>query len=279
MLKLMRFISLLVATVLNFPPATASESPELVLGVFPYVSPGQLATFHTPLRDYLAISLKRPVTLVTAPDFNSFVERTSQGQYDIIITAPHLGRFAETHDGYNRLAQTGHFVQGIFLTRKDSGIQTIEDLRGKTVMIAQPISIIYQMAEHTLRENGLVPGESVTVLETRTHNNAMFAPLRSEADASVTGTLLWEVLGSDQKDQMRVIGTTEEAPGFMVMANKRLSTTDINRIKDLLFNFHKVAGSKPYFEATGYKQFVKIDDSIMKRLDPNTKILLKPAVP
>ncbi len=61
-------------------------------------------------------------------------------------------------------------------------------------MIAQRVSIIYQMAEHLLREKGLVPGESVTIVETRTHNNAMHAPLRGEADTSVTGTLLWRVL-------------------------------------------------------------------------------------
>jgi phosphonate transport system substrate-binding protein len=277
--KFLRCILFMSTLMLGSSPSMASENNELILGVFPYVSPGQLAAFHTPLKDYLAKSLHRPVTLVTAPDFDSFVERTSQGQYDIIITAPHLGRFAETHDGYKRLAQTGHFVQGIFLTRKDSGIRKIEDLRGKTVMIAQPISIIYQMAEHTLRKKGLVPGETVTILDTRTHNNAMYAPLRGEADASVTGTLLWQVIGKEQKDQMRVIGTTEEAPGFMVMANKRLPTRDIEKIKSLLLDFHNVAGSEPYFAATGYKKFVKIDDKVMKRLDPYTKILLKPAGP
>ena len=259
--------------------SVASENTELTLGIFPYVSPGQLVTFHTPLKDYLAKNLKRPVTLVTAPDFNSFFERTRQGQYDIIITAPNLGRFAETHDGYKRLAQTGHHIQAIFLTRKDSDIQKIEDLRGKTIMIAQPVSLLYQMAEHLIREKGLVPGESVTIIETRTHNNAMYAPLRGEADASATGTLLWQVLGQEQKDQMRVIGTTEEAPGFMVMANKRLSTKDINKIQDLLLNYHKVADGKRYFETTGYKQFIKIDDTVMKRLDPYTTILLKPAGP
>ena len=279
MARSLGFIPFLLALMLGSSSSMASEKTELTLGVFPYVSPGQLASFHTPLKDYLAESLQRPVALVTAPDFDKFVERTSQGQYDIIITAPHLGRFAETHDGYKRVAQTGHFVQGIFLARKDSNIQKIEDLRGKTVMIAQPISIIYQMAVHLLRQKGLVPGESVTVIETRTHNNAMYAPLRGEADASVTGTLLWQVLGEEQKDQMRVIGTTEEAPGFMVMANQRLSTKDINKIKDLLLNFHKVAGSAPYFEATGYKQFVNIDDTVMKSLDPYTEILLKPAGP
>ena len=277
MTRFFRFIPFLLALMLGSSTSVASENKELTLGVFPYVSAVQLAAFHTPLKDYLVKSLQRPVSLITAPDFDKFVERTSQDQYDIIITAPHLGRYAETHDGYKRLAQTGHFVQGIFLARKDSDIQKIEDLRGKSVMIAQPISIIYQMAVHLLRQKGLVPGESVTIIETRTHNNAMYAPLRNEADTSVTGTLLWQVLGEEQKDQMRVIGTTEEAPGFMVMANKRLSTKDINKIKDLLLNFHKVAGSEPYFEKTGYKQFVKIDDKVMKSLDPYTEILLKPA--
>jgi len=272
-------VSLALVLMLSSASATAHEKTQLTLGVFPYVSPVQLAAFHTPLKDYLAKSLQRPVSLVTAPDFDSFVERTREGQYDIIITAPHLGRLAETRDGYKRLAQTGHTSQGIFLARKDSDIHKIEDLRGKTVMIAQKVSIIYQMSEHLLREKGLVPGESVTIIETRTHNNAMHAPLRGEADASVTGTLLWRVLQDEQKDQMRVIGATEEAPGFMVMANQHLSKQDIEKIKNLLLDFHRLPGSEAYFSTTGYEKFEKIDDKVMKKLDPYTRILMNPAGP
>lgn len=278
MTGLMRFLLLVFVLVLG-PSALASEKSPLTLGVFPYVTPAQLAAFHTPLKDYLAKSLGRPVTLVTAPDFMSFVDRTREGQYDIIITAPHLGRLAETRDGYKRLAQTGHTSQGIFLARKDSNIHRIEDLRGKTVMIAQKISIIYQMAEHMLREKDLVPGESVTIIETRTHNNAMHAPLRGEADASVTGTLLWRVLKDEQKDQMRVIGTTEEAPGFMLMANSRLTNQDVEKIRKLLLDFHRVPGSEAYFSTTGYEKFDLIDDKVMKKLDPYTRVLTNPSGP
>jgi len=277
MASLIRFISVVLVLLLGPASAMASEKPPLILGVFPYVSPVQLAAFHTPLKDHLAKSLQRPISLVTAPDFDSFIERTRQGQYDIIITAPHLGRLAETRDGYKRLAQTGHVVQGIFLTRKDSNIRKIEDLRGKTVMIAQQVSLIYQMAEHLLREKGLVPGESVTIIETHTHNNAMHAPLRGEADASVTGTLLWRVLGEEQKDQMRVIGTTDEAPGFLLMANQRLPRQDVEKIKKILLDYHQVAGSEAYFSATGYEKFQKVDDKVMKRLDPYIRKFMNPA--
>lgn len=278
MAGLMRFIPCALVMLLG-TSALASEKPPLTLGVFPYVSPVQLAAFHTPLKDHLAKSLQRPVSLVTSPDFYSFIERTRQGQYDIIITAPHLGRLAETRDGYQRLAQTGHVVQGIFLVHKDSKIQTLGDLKGKTVMVAQRVSLIYQMAEQLLRQNSLVPGETVSIVETRTHNNAMHAPVRGEADASVTGTLLWRILEDKQKEQMRVIGTTEEAPGFLIMANKRLSKPDVAKIKGLLLDFHQVPGSGAYFAATGYERFKHIDDRMMRRLDPYTRILAEPASP
>lgn len=269
----------LLAQMLAPSAATGSERSGLTLGVFPYVSPVQLAAFHAPLKDYLAKSLQRPVTLVTAPDFDSFVERTRLGQYDIIFTAPHLGRLAEIRDGYKPLVQTSHTVQGFFLARKDSDIHTIKDLRGKTVMIAQKVSIVYQMAEHTLRENGLVPGESVTIVDTRTHNNAMQAPLRGEADASVTGKLLWYVLDDAQKDQLRVIGTTQEAPGFLVMAHRRLTARETKEIRKLLLDFNLKPDSKSYFTTNGFDKFQPVDDRAMKGLDPYIQIFLKPAGP
>jgi phosphonate transport system substrate-binding protein len=230
--------------------------------------------FHSPLRDHLAKSLGRPVALVTAPDFQSFIDRTQQGQYDLILTAPHMGRLAETRDGYKRLVQTGHTVQGIFLARKDSDIQKIEDLKGKTLMMAQPVSLFYQMADQLLRKKGLIPGESITIIDTRTHNNAMYAPLRGEADASVTGILLWNVLGQEHKDQLRVIGTTNKQPGFMLMANKRISKQDVNKLTNILMNFHKLPEGKAYLSATGYEGFKKIDDKTMKSLDPYTRVFL-----
>lgn len=271
-----RWLSLLTLSfgLVLSPLARAGDPPPLVLGVFPYVTPVQLAQFHAPLKDYLAERLKRPVTLVTAPDFMTFVERTRAGNYDLIITAPHMGRLAETRDGYQRIAQTGHTVQSLFLARKDSGIERIEDLKGRRVMIAQKVSLIYQMAEHMLRSKGLVPGETVTIIETRTHNNAMHAPLRGEADASVTGTLLFKVLEDEQKKQLKVIGSSPEMPGFMVMANRRVSAPDVAKIRGLLLDFHKMPDSAGYFATTGFAQFKLIDDKVMRTMDPYTLTLI-----
>jgi phosphonate transport system substrate-binding protein len=136
----------------------AADTP-LTFGVFPYVSRGQLMELHTPLKRYLEKQLQQPADMITAPDFVEFMARTQQGEYDLVLTALHLGRLAETRGGYLRVAKTGYQVHGIFLARKDSGIRSLADLKGKTIMLAQPISIIYQMGVQELIRNGLVPDD------------------------------------------------------------------------------------------------------------------------
>ena len=255
------------------PSAFADASHPLTLGVFPYVSRAQLMEVHAPLRGYLEQTLGQPVELITAPDFPEFLARTQRGEFDIILTAPHFGRLAETRDGYVRLAKTGHQVQGIFLAAADSEIKGLKDLKGKTIMIAQPISIVYQLAEEALRTVKLVPGKSVTIIETRSHNNAMAAPARKEADASVTGQGLWAQASPDIRSQLREIGATRSVPGFMLLAHKRIPAKQVQQIQRLLLSFDHTPEGKAYFERTFMIRFEKIDNKSMRALDPYTKIL------
>lgn len=252
--------------------AAAAEAP-LTLGLFPYVSRGQLMEFHTPLRLYLEHKLKRPVDLVTAPDFAEFMARTRRGEYDLILTAPHMGRLAEKRDGYRRLVMTGHEVQGVFLVRREAPFLRVEDLRGRTIMIAQPISIIHQLALEHLARHNMLPGRDVTLLDTRTHNNALYAPARGEADASVTGILLWINAEPAMREAMREIGRTRPVPGFTLMAHQRLEPELVRKLRRWLLEFGATPEGQAYFQATGLKEFRPIDDKTMKSLDPYTRIL------
>lgn len=255
----------------------ASAVAPLVFGIFPYVSPGQLMEYHNPLKVYLQSRLQRPVELVTAPDFAEFVARTQKGDYDLILTAPHLGRLAEQRDGYARVVKTGHEVQGIFLVRRDSAIHSLADLKGKKIMIAQPVSVIYQMAIEHLKRNGLVPGKDVTVVTTRTHNNALYGPVQRETEASVTGNLLWANAEANVRAELVEIGRTHAVPGFTVMANKRMPAAQLKRVQALLLDFQNTPEGKAYFQATELAGFGKIDEKSMKSLDSYTQVLTAPA--
>lgn len=263
---------LLCFALLFVPTSYAAEKTELSLGLFPYVTSTQLVQFHSPLKNYLSRILGVEVNLVSAADFETFMERTQKGEYDIIFTAPHLGRLAEKRDGYKRLVMTGHQVEGIFLAKKDSAINSLDDLKDKKIMVAQRISVIYQMVQHTLAQKGLIDGNNISIVETKTHNNALYAPLRDEADASVTGIILWETLGQEYKDKLKVIGTTGKVPGFVIMARSGMPAREQKKLQKALLDFENTTEGKAYFENTRLKGFHPIDNKTMKELDPYIKI-------
>ncbi len=258
--------------------ATEQPTRSIKLGIFPYVSPGQLVKFHTDLKNLFERTLGKKVTLVTAPNFKKFVGRTRKSAYDFIMTAPHLGRLAEVRDGYRPLAHTMHEVQGIYLTSKASNIYKLEDLKGKTITLVGRTAIITQMVERQLAKLGLHDKKNITFRFTKTHNNAMYAPLRGESDASVTGTLLWHKIGLKNKQntrKMRVIGKSPLSIGFQVMAAKQVTDQDLQRIKIALLEFHNTAAGKLYMKKTGFRYFDPISDQEKKKLDPYIQIFLR----
>jgi len=254
-------------------PCVSHADGEITLGVLPYVTAGKLVEYHTPLKNYIAESLGRPVVLITAPDLLGFVERTEKSEYDLILTAPHFGRLAERRDGYQVVARTMNEIQAAFLVRKDSDVQRLEDLKGKRIMVAQPISMMYQLSVGTLEKKGLVPGKNITIVEARTNNNAMTAPLRNEAEAGITGILLWGLATAEQKEQLRLIGTSPSMPGFVLMAHKRVPKRDVDKLRKALLSFRTTPQGEAYFAASGLKDFVLMDSATMSSIDPYTKVL------
>jgi phosphonate transport system substrate-binding protein len=254
-------------------PCVLHAEGEITLGVLPYVTAGQLVEYHTPLKNYIAESLGRPVALITAPDLLGFVERTGKGEYDLILTAPHFGRLAERRDGYQVVVRTLNEVQAAFLVRKDSDIHRLEDLKNKRIMVAQPVSMMYQLSVATLEKRGLVPGKNITIVEARTNNNALSAPLRNEADAGVTGILLWGLASGEYKEQLRLIATSPSKPGFVLMAHKRIPQQDVIKLRNALLSFRTTPQGEAYFTASGLKGFSLMDRTTLSNLDPYTRVL------
>ncbi|MDP1680192.1 MAG: phosphate/phosphite/phosphonate ABC transporter substrate-binding protein [Burkholderiales bacterium] len=255
--------------------ATAYAQKEIVFGIFPYVSPSELVRYHAPLRQYLSRTLDRPVTLVTAPDFKALIERTQRGEYDIVLTAPHLGRLAQIRDGYQPVARTRHEVQGLFLARKDAGIAKPEDIKGKRIMMAEPLSIVFHMAEGLLNEHGVFLDKNATLIETKAHNNAMYAPLRDEADVGVTGFRLWEGMPPEEKDKLVVVAATRKVPGFFVLAHQRMPAAEVERLRRALLAFEHSPEGPADYAVKSLKGFSKIDAKDLAELDPYVKFLLE----
>jgi phosphonate transport system substrate-binding protein len=253
---------------------TAPQSKAVTFGILPYISPVQMVKFHQPLKVFLQETLNRPVTLVTAPSYEEFIKRTQEGQYDYIMTAPNLGRLAEKRDGYHRVVRSVHEIQGIYLVNKASKIQRLQDLEGKTLTLVKA-SMIGQMAIRQLKALGLEEGKNITFRYTSTQNNAMYAPLRDEGDASVTGRQLWEDIGDTFRNEVRVIDKTAIVPGFMIMARGNVPEEERNGLRQALLNFPNTDKGAAYCRQTGLKGFALISDREMEMLDSYIQNYLK----
>lgn len=252
--------------------STGFAAEPLTFGVYPYLSPTQVVEQYGPLREYLAKTLNRPVNMVSAPDFPSFIERTGKGEYDLVFTAPHMGRLAEKRDGWRRVAQTGYQMEIVVLARADSPIQRLDDLRGKSMAIGARNSMTYQVVNEALGKKKLALERDVRVLETPSFSNVLHALVRGEADTGATSKRLWMMAPAEQRNAAREIYDAPPSPGFFVMAHPRLGNT-IEILQKALYQFRDTPEGAVFFEKTKQLDFRPIDEAVMQRIDPYTAVL------
>jgi phosphonate transport system substrate-binding protein len=255
------------------PVRNASAADELVFGVYPYLSSSQIVEQFAPLGEHLAQALGRPVSLRSAPDFERFIERTRAEEYDIVFTAPHLGRLAEKRDGYLPVAQTGYPIIIVVLARNDGPIKRLTDLKGRALATGAKLSMSYQMVDRELEKHGLAIGRDVRFINTASFSNVLEALVRHEADAGATGTLLWDKAQPEKRQVLHEIWRSQPVPGFLVLAHPRIGAAALQRLQQSVLGFANTPAGKTYFAKTQQIDFRPIDAATMKRIDPYTAVL------
>lgn len=260
--------------------APAPQGETLTLGVFPYLSPNQMMEQLSPLCKRIEEALGKKVILVSAPDFMSYVERTAKGEYDLVLTAAHMGQLAEKRDGWQRVVQSGHKTVTVLLVRQESSIQRLEDLRGKKMTVGNRLSITYLLAEKALAEKGIIVGKDMEVIETATFSNVVQSVFLGEADVGATPTLLWdnwENVNAEQHNQLREIFRAKPAaPSFLVMASPKTDHAAISRLIESLLSFQDTAEGKSFFQKSQLESFQPLDDATMESAVPFVHVLVQP---
>ena len=260
--------------------APAPQGETLTLGVFPYISSNQMMEQLSPLCKRIEEALGKKVILVSAPDFLSYVERTAKGEYDLVLTAAHMGQLAEKRDGWQRVVQSGQKTATVLLVRQESSIQRLEDLRGKKMTVGNKLSITYLLAEKALAEKGIIVGKDMEVIETATFSNVVQSVFLGEADVGATPTLLWdnwENVNAEQHNQLREIFRAKPAaPSFLVMASPKTGQAAISRLTESLLSFQDTAEGKSFFQKSQFESFQPLDDATMESAVPFVHVLLQP---
>lgn len=248
-------------------PVWAEDVRPIRLGIHPYAGTLALISAHKPLQQYLSVELGRPVEFYTAPSFDIFVDVLFAGGYDIAISPPHFAVLAMEKD-YVPMVRYRSWLEPVLAVRKEAPFQRAEDFRGKRVAMADPSAVIRIATVKWFSEHGLLAGQDYQIVERPTHAAAVAAAVMGEADAGVITVEAMTLLPADVQAQVRVLGTGKKMPHLFTLANRRLGTTEIARIKQALLAFPATEQGRQFMDSKAFKGYEEVTQGDIVNLRP-----------
>ncbi len=258
----------LIALLAGAPAAMAAEPGTIVFGVFPRWNARITVREFTPLAEMLSREINRPVRIETDKDFNSFMRRVYAREFDLV----HLNQLQYIHAhekaGYRVIAKTCDnrrcTISAIIITRRDSKLAKIGDLRHKTIAFGDPGAMVsHILARSVLSDSRLMPGEYKSVF-TKNPPNALLAVYNGEVDAAGVGTSALqqpEILRRIDIHQLRVLAESRPIPHLPVAVRGDLDAGLTHHIQQFLTSLSRRVGGREALARIGIQRFETADDS------------------
>jgi len=204
----------------NLIQSTAFSAKPLILGVFPRRNTKQTFRLFTPLAKFLSTTLNREVRLTTAKNFADFWEGVKTQRYDIVHFNQYHYIVAKELYGYEVILKNQEFgnstVAGTITIRKDSGIRSIKDLKGKTILFGGGKRAMqsYISAKWLLQQGGLNDGDYIEKFAINPPN-AIISTYLKQADAAGCGDVIIRldtVKAHIDVSKMQYLARTEQLP-------------------------------------------------------------------
>jgi phosphonate transport system substrate-binding protein len=239
-------IVVLVALVFTcFSPGTATA--EIKFGVLPRLSPQELMTMFGPLAEYLTRETGEKVSLVIPKDFEAYKAAVKAGQVDLGFSNPIIYVQLKKGSALEPLAlseelKAGARFRGIIIARKDSGLDKVQDLKGKKLIFVDKDSAggyIFQML--TLSKAGLNVEKDFTMLPfAKKQDNVVMAVFNKTADAGgIREDDLDKLKDKLDLSQIKIVAYTDYFPNWPVYATSKLDKGAAVKVKAALLKLKK----------------------------------------
>lgn len=234
------------------------------------------------MREYLAREMHRPVQVSTAPNWIAFHQRTLDLEYDVVVTAAHAARLAQIDRGYVPLLGYSPDIKGMIAFANSRPIKSIAELRGQTLVLSNPQSLVTLRGLQWLAESGLKPDKDFKTINTPTDDSVGRVIARGDAIAAMLSAGEFRAIPDAIKAQIQVLTVFTEVPGFVVMASPKLKASEVQSIKDRLLQFaNRSDEGKTFFAATGFTGIRELPPGLMESMDayvgPTRRLLAAPA--
>ena len=195
-MKRRQFIQTLIAgaaTSALTPLASASSHKEHIsMGIFPRRNTKVTYRMFNTLASHLSEAIGRPVKLETAKNFKDFWANVQQQKYDLVHFNQYHYAVAHANHGYQAIAMNEEngerTLSGSIIVRKDSGLNTLTDLKGKNIVFGGgPRAMMSFIIPTWLLEKEGITKDQYEIGFARTPPNAIFSVYHKQSDAAGAG--------------------------------------------------------------------------------------------
>jgi phosphonate transport system substrate-binding protein len=237
-----------------FAIAAYADSPkrDITIAIFPCADVVMAYEKFLPLVTYLQKETGLKTRLVVLTDAKEFERAIKNGNIDFAFQSPQMYvRFADLYDKgafIRTLTREGHSTKSaVVIAKKDSGIDNVADLRGKTVIFGPKFSAArWVLARLLFEESGLDIDQD---LKTFSHGGCCediaFSVQLGGADAGVIcdhflaeHSARQHALGVDSM-QLVIIGRTKFVPTRVFGPSRDISSDIANKVNQALLKLDK----------------------------------------
>lgn len=263
------FRVLLGATFLAAATSVAAQSANttFTIGVLPNVSARVILRNYQPMQAYFASELKRNVEIATATDFRAFSAATLRGDYQMVVTAANVGRVAQLDGKWEPLAIYEPPIPALLVAAADNSNTSVAQIKGKSLALANPQSLVALRGLQWLREQGMQEGRDFKVVLAGNDDSLGTMIRSSEAPLAMMSLGEFRQIGEATRSTLRIVTEFARVPGFLVMANPRLGNAERQQLRSLVLGFPKSEGGKSFAALAGVANIREVTGAELGALD------------
>lgn len=271
--------------------AVSAQARDIVMGLIPAENNEEMVQKFEPMRQHLEKKLGVKVKVFTATDYAGVIEAMKKKRVDIAWFGPLSYYLAEQEAGAEAFAvgiregSSSHTQKSLIIAPCDSGIKSIQDLKGKSVAFVDPASTSGGLVPTYMvkKETGMMPQDFFGKFTyAGSHDAAQLAVKNKTVDAAAGSDITYEKMlanGLISKETNCVIKESDPLPGPPLVYRGDLPADMKAKIRDAILTAHKDIkvtgyGNLSRYVAVGPEDYQMIRDMV-KELGLQKKDLLK----
>lgn len=250
----MQFNKLMLSALIGatlFGASAAANARDLVMGLIPADNNEEMIKTFEPMRAYLEKKIGKKIKMFTATDYAGVIEAMKKKRVDIAWFGPLSYYLAEQEAGAEAFAvgirqgSDSPTYKSIIVTPCDSGIKSIQDLKGKSVAFVDPASTSGGLMPTFMvkQATGMMPQEFFGKFTyAGSHDAAELAVKNKTVDAAADNDITYPKMlekGLITKESNCIIAESTPLPGSPLVYRGDLPKDLKKKISDAILNAHK----------------------------------------